>query len=320
MLVRILFALASIFAFSQSAMSENFPVRPITVIVPFPPGGGLDFLIRTIQRNLASSLGQPFVIENKPGNLGNIGNAFVAKAHADGYTLLMTAVNIGVFPHMFADLTYDPLTAFAPIGEVAQTPGGCIVGSKSKINSFEELIKEAKANPGRIKFASEGTGAPSHLIVDLIAKLNDVKLTRVPYDFASLSIAAVMDGAVDFSCNGLVGTLPLIREGKVRAIAVTGAKRSVVLPNVPTVKEAGLGDIDENSRYILVAPAMTPKPIMERLSTALASALGDPKVQEIFVKQGFDLASASPAEVSALIQKQYDLWGPFIKNAHSKKE
>lgn len=319
MFMRFLLAVVSSVITMQATMAQDFPSRPINVVVPFPPGGGLDFLIRTVQPKMEAELGQPLVIENRPGNLGNIGNAYVAKAAPDGYTLLVTAVNIGVFPFMFPDLPYDPLTAFTPVGELAQTPGGCVVGPASDFKSFADIIARAKANPGRVKFASEGTGAPSHLIVDLIAKLNDVKFTRVPYDFASGSIAAVGDGSVDFSCNGLAGVLPQIREGKLRALAVTGAARSVVLPDVPTVKESGSGDIDENSRYILVAPAAVPGPIMQRLSTALAHALADPVIKDTIIKKGFDPASASPAEVSALIRKQYDLWGPFLKSSKNSK-
>jgi tripartite-type tricarboxylate transporter receptor subunit TctC len=315
---RVLLTLIPIVSASQFAASQEFPLHSITVVVPFPPGGGLDFLARTIQPKMEAALGQPLVIENKPGDLGNIGNAYVATAPRDGYTALMTAVNIGVFPHIFSNLPYDPLRAFAPIGEVAQTPGGCIVGPNSRFKDFGDIINEAKAKPASIKFASEGTGSPSHLIVQLIAQLNGVHFTRVPYDFASLSIAAVMDGSVDFSCNGLVGNLPLIREGKVRALAVTSAKRSVALPDVPTVNETGFGYIDENSRYVLVAPAGTPGAVMTRLSASLATVLADQTIQETLISKGFDLASAAPSEVSGLIQRQYEQWGPFIRDAGLK--
>jgi tripartite-type tricarboxylate transporter receptor subunit TctC len=304
----------------ELAEAQNFPSRPITVIVPYPEGFALDYLPRAIEGKMERALGQSLIIENKPGELGNIGNSYVAKAAPDGYTLAMTAVNIGVFPYIYSKMAYNPLTDFAGVGQIAETPGVCIVNTASRFQTFGDLMREAKENPRRLKFGSASTGAPSHLIVELIAKLNDVKFTHVPYTHAQYSSAAVLDNSVDFTCNGLVGMLPLIRDGKVRALAVTSARRSRVLPEVPTVNEAGFGDVDENSRHILLAPARTPTPVLDVLSTALTSVLEDPAIQDDFIKHGFDLDRVSPAQVITLIQKQHDLWGPFIKELNLKPD
>lgn len=311
-------AIAAVFGASQPAAAEDFPSHPVTIVVGFPLGGGLDFLIRTAQPKMEEALGQKLTIENKPGNLGNIANAVVAKSDPDGYTLLMTASNIGVFPFLNPDLAYDPVKAFTAVGEVAEMVNLCVVKPDSKIQSFGDLVKEAKANPGQIKFASEGTGAPSHLIVDLLGKLNDVKLTRVPYDHATLALAAIMDGSVTFSCNGIAGVLAPVKEGKLRPIAITSAHRSVHVPDVPTVKELGFGDVDESVVFMLVAPALTPKPIVDRLSSALKTAVADPSVQAAYIKRGFDLGHIPAADVGLLIQKQHDLWGPFLNTQANK--
>lgn len=306
-------------ALTEPAAAQNFPSRPIKIVVPFPPGFAFDFLPRTIQARMESELRQPLLIENMPGDLGNIGNAYVAKSEPDGYTLAMTAVNIGVFPHIYANLTYDPLKDFAGIGQIAETPGLCIVNPASRFKTFGDLMTEAREHPGKIKYGSASTGAPSHLIVELIAKVNGVSFTHVPFTHAEYSSAAVVDNSVDFTCNGLVGMLPLVNDRKVRPLAVTSAKRSRVLPDVPTVNEAGFGKIDENSRHIVLAPAKTPKPVVDVLSAALMKTVADPGVQAAFIKRGFDVAAVSGEQVNALIQGQYDIWGPFLQDLKLKK-
>lgn len=297
---------------SQEASRQGFPSRPITIVIPFPPGSALEFLFQTIRGKLQSALGQPVQFENRPGDTGNVGNAFVAKAAPDGHTLLMTAVNIGVFPHIFSDLAYDPINDFVAIGEIAETPGGWVVNASSKIKSLADLMQQAREHPGTVRFGSAGSGAPSHLTVEMVARQNNVSFVHVPYKHAIYSLAAIADGSLDFTCNGLAGTMPSIWQGKVRAIAVIGARRSEQLPDVPTVKEAGFGTVDDSSHYILVAPARTPKPIVAILSTALSGALADPDVQQALIKRGFDLSRSTPADIDAMIREQSDRWGPFI--------
>jgi tripartite-type tricarboxylate transporter receptor subunit TctC len=318
MLLRLLSAILVVFGILSSASAENYPVRPVTVVIPFPPGG-LDFLLRTIQSRLEETLGQPIVIENKPGATGNIGNAYVAKAVPDGYTLLFTATNIGVFPHMFENMAYDPLKDFAVIGEVGETPGVFIVNNDSKFQSLADLVKEAKANPGTLTYGTPGNGSPSHLNVELLAKANDLKLIHAPYRGAVPAVTDVMGNFISFASVSLTSSFTLIRDGKVRALAVSTDKRSNVLPNVSTINETGMANMNESSRYILLAPAATPAPVMEVLQKALAKALADPEVGKTYVNGGFDLGHSSPAEVAAMIQQQYDFWGPFIRDLKLKR-
>jgi tripartite-type tricarboxylate transporter receptor subunit TctC len=270
---------------------------------------------------MQSALGQPYIIESRPGAAGSVATAYVAKATPDGYTLLAIPTIIGLFPHVFPHLTYDPIKDFAVVGSLAETPGVCVVNSASKIKDFAGLIKEAKDNPGKITFASSGAGTPAHLDTEMIAKLNNVKMTHVPYKGASPAVADILGNFVTLMCTGLAGgTFSLIQDGKLRALAVTTAKRSLALPDVPTIKELGFGDIDDSSRYILLAPAMTPKPVLTRLSTALATVLSDAKLQEDYVKLGYEVSGTTPAEVSIQIQKEYDLWGPLVKELNLKLE
>jgi tripartite-type tricarboxylate transporter receptor subunit TctC len=311
MLAALLIAVAAIIGVTQFVAAQAFPSRPITIVVPFPPGGGLDFLLRTIQPKWEAALAQPMVIENRPGATGNVGNAYVAKSEPDGYTLLITATNIGMFPHVFPHLTYDPLKDFAVIGLVGETPGTCIV-NPAKFQILAALISEAKANPGKLNYGSTGNGSPSQLLTELIAKLNNVSFTHVPYKGSTPVATDLVGNFIDFTCIALAGPLPLIQDGKLKAIAIATNKRSILLPDVATVKELGYGDIDEASRYILLAPAMTPRPILDRLRTTLQDILSDPTIQKAFNNGGFEVKPTTPDQVSAMMHEQYDLWGPFV--------
>jgi tripartite-type tricarboxylate transporter receptor subunit TctC len=319
-LIQRLWVAVAVFAVACSAAAaQDFPTRPVTIVVPFPAGGPIDFLVRSVQQKLEADLGQAIVVESRPGATGNVGNAYVAKAAADGYTLLATATNIGVFPHIFRQLAYDPLHDIIAIGGLAETPNVCVVNSAGKFQSFPTLIAEAKANPGSIKFGSSGLGAPSHLIVELIGRINHVTFTHVPYKGAAPAINDVLGNFISFMCvGGLSGVMSLIADGKLRAVAVTSDKRSPLLPDVPTLAELGLGNINEGLSYILLAPAMTPQPVQQRLSAALAKAVAEPSVKDTFGKLGYVVITKSPAEVNASIQQQYDLWGPVVKDLNLK--
>jgi tripartite-type tricarboxylate transporter receptor subunit TctC len=299
---RILFSLLALVGVSAFAEVDSYPSRPITIVNAFPAGGPLDVIIRTIQGKMESELGQPIVIETRPGATGNIGGAYVAKAAPDGYTLLTQATNIGLFPHVFPNLPYDPINDLTVVGALAETPGVCFVSPTAKYQSLAEIIREARTNPGKIIYGSTGNGSPSQIEVELISKANNVKFTHVPYKGSMPAITDVMGNFVDFACVSLAAPLALIRDGKLKAIVVTTDKRSTLLPEIPTIKELGFGDINESSRYILLAPAMTPKPILDRLSTVLANALADPKVQEIYVNAGFEVSHSTPDDVRAQIQ------------------
>jgi tripartite-type tricarboxylate transporter receptor subunit TctC len=321
MLWRIIFVLLALGGAAIPVTAQTYPSHAVTVVLPVPPGGSLDFVLRLIQGKFSDAVGQPLIIESRPGAAGNIGTTYVAKAPPDGYTLLATPTNIGILPHVFPNLSYDPIKDFAVVGSLAETPGVCVVSSSSRIKSFADLINEARANPGKINFGSSGAGTPSHLDAELIAKLNNVKMTHVPYKGAAPAIADIMGGFVDFICTALAGSVSaLIQDGKLNAIAVTTEKRSKLLSDIPTVKELGFGDIDDSSRYVVLAPALTPKPDIDRISMALKSILRDPSLRDHYAKAGYEVSQTNPTEVAHQIKQQYDLWGPLIRELNLKLE
>jgi tripartite-type tricarboxylate transporter receptor subunit TctC len=269
---------------------------------------------------MEASLKQSIVIESKPGATGNLGSAYVSKAAPDGYTLLTQATIIGAYPHIFRHLQYDPLKDLAVIGGMGESANAFVVNADSKIKSLADLIQKAKNNPGAVHYGSSGVGAPSHVVVELVGKINGVKFAHVPYKGAAPAMNDLLGGFVDFTCITVSPALSLIREGKLRALAVTTDKRSPALPDVPTVKELGFGNIDEALRYIVLAPASTPGPIVDRLSTTLRTALAEPEVHEAYSKAGYEVMTNTPAEISAQIKAQYDGWGPIIRDLNLNLE
>jgi tripartite-type tricarboxylate transporter receptor subunit TctC len=263
---------------------------------------------------LEASLKQSIIIESRPGATGNVGSAYVSKAAPDGYTLLTQATIIGAYPHIFSHLQYDPLKDLAVVGGMGESANAFVVNADSNIKSLGELIQKAKESPGGVHYGSSGVGAPSHVVVELVGKINGVKFAHVPYKGAAPAMNDLLGGFVDFTCITVSPALSLIREGKLRALAVTTDKRSPALPDVPTVKELGLGNIDEALRYAVFAPSGTPPQFMERLSQTVRSALAEPEVREAYRRAGYEVMTNTPEEISAQIKAQYDGWGPIIKD------
>ena len=235
------------------AHAQSFPSQPVRVVVPFPAGGGTDILMRLIQDKYSARLGQPVVIDNRPGASGNIGSGVVAKSNPDGYNLIMQGTIVGIYPRVFASLPYDPLKDFAYIGGVAESPAVVVVNANSKLNTIGDLISEGKNRP--LNFASAGVGAPQHLATERLARINKTQLTHVPYKGSATAVSDLLAGILDFASLSLSSVLPLIQEGKLRALAVASDNRSKLLPNVPTIKEAGFGDVSGTVRFFLAAPA-----------------------------------------------------------------
>ncbi|MES1155401.1 MAG: tripartite tricarboxylate transporter substrate binding protein, partial [Pseudorhodoplanes sp.] len=252
MMRHLLFGLAAIIEVSLPTAAQEYPSRSITVVIPFPAGGTLDTILRTVQPKMEAALGQSIVVENKPGATGNIGNAYVAKSEPDGCTLLETATNIGVFPHIFPKLNYDPLKDLVIIGGVAETPRVCVVNAEGNIKTFAELLQTAQANPGSVSFGSAGAGASSHLVVELIAQLNHVTFTHVPYKGTAPMNNDLLGGFITFICTAVAGSTSLIQEGRFRPIAMATTGRWPMLPDVPTLKELGFGDINDWTSYVLL--------------------------------------------------------------------
>ncbi len=303
---------------APTANAQAFPSQPVRVIVPFPAGGGTDILMRIIQDKYAAKLGQPVIIDNRPGASGNIGSVAVAKAQPDGYTLLVQAINIGTYPAVFTNLGYDPFKDFSYIGGVAESPAAIVVNANSKIKTIGELIEEGKKRP--LNFASAGVGAPQHLATERLARQNATQLTHVPYKGSATAVADLLAGVLDFGSLSLSSVLTLIQEGKLRAIAVASDKRTKLLPDVPTIKEAGFGDISGTVRFFLAAPAGTPVAATEKLGKDLDAVVRDEGIQNEFLKRGFEITLATPKEVEAMVREQGETWSPVIRDLKLKAE
>lgn len=314
-LASLVFAAVAALGVSQ-AVAQPFPSQPVRVVVPFPPGGGTDILVRLIQDKYAAKLGQPVVIDNRPGASGNIGAGVVAKSKPDGYSLIVQATIVGIYPSVFANLPYDPLTDFAYIGAVAESPAVIVTNPNSKFKTIADLMAEGKQRP--VNFASAGVGSPQHLATERLSKLNKVQFTHVPYKGSATAVTDLLSGVLDFGTLSLSSVLPLIQEGKLRALAVASDNRSKLLPNVPTLKEAGLGDVSGTVRFFLAAPTGTPEAAVEKLSRDLNDVVKDPEIQDGFAKRGYEITLATPKEVLAMVREQKELWDPLVRELKLK--
>jgi tripartite-type tricarboxylate transporter receptor subunit TctC len=316
-LVSLVFAAVAALGVPQ-AVAQQFPSQPVRVVVPFPPGGGTDILVRLIQDKYAAKLGQPVVIDNRPGASGNIGGGVVAKSKPDGYTLLVQATIVGIYPTVFASLPYDPQKDFVWIGGVAESPAVIVTNPNSKYKTIADLMAEAKARPKQVNFASAGVGSPQHLATERLGRLNKVEFTHVPYKGSATAVTDLLSGVLDFGTLSLSSVLPLIQEGKLRALALASDNRSKLMPNVPTIKEAGLGDVSGTVRFIVGAPTGTPDAAVEKLSTDLNAVVKDPEIQDGFAKRGYEITLATPKEVLAMVREQKELWDPLVRELKLK--
>lgn len=313
----ITFAVASVAILGVSqAIAQPFPSQPVHIVVPFPPGGGTDILVRLIQDKYAAKLGQPVVIDNRPGASGNIGAGVVAKSKPDGYNLIVQATIVGIYPSVFSNLPYDPLKDFAYIGAVAESPAVIVTNPNSKFKTIADLVSEGKTRP--VNFASAGVGSPQHLATERLSKLNKLQLTHVPYKGSATAVSDLLSGVLDFGTLSLSSVLPLIQEGKLRALALASDNRSKLLPDVPTIKEAGLGDVSGTVRFFLAAPAGTPDATVQKLSADLNAIVKEPDIQQGFAKRGYEITLASPQEVLAMVREQKELWDPLVRELKLK--
>lgn len=314
-LISLVFAAVVALAAPQ-AIAQPFPSQPVRVVVPFPPGGGTDILVRLIQDKYAAKLGQPIVIDNRPGASGNIGAGVVAKSRPDGYSLIVQATIVGIYPSVFSNLPYDPLTDFAYIGTVAESPAVVVTNPNSKFKTIADLVAEGKARP--VNFASAGVGSPQHLATERLSKLNKLQFTHVPYKGSATAVTDLLSGVLDFGTLSLSSVLSLIQEGKLRALAVASDNRSKLLPDVPTLKEAGLGDVSGTVRFFLAAPTGTPESVVQKLSSDLNAVVKDPEIQEGFAKRGYEITLASPKEVLSMVREQKETWDPLVRELKLK--
>jgi tripartite-type tricarboxylate transporter receptor subunit TctC len=301
---------------TNSVAAEDFPTRPVTIIVASTPGGGTDIISRIIGEQLSKQLGQPFVVENIPGAGSLQGTVVAAKAAPDGYTL-QTGLNasMAVNPSLFANLPYDPISDFEPVGMLAEFPFVVVVSNNFPAHSIKELIALAQSRPGEINYASAGNGTGQHLSMELFKLMTGIKLTHVPYRGAAPAYTDVIAGQVPVFIDNLASALGQIKGGNVRALAVTGKDRSPLLPDVPTVEEAGVPGYVYYTWFGLWAPKKTPQPIIDRLHAEVQKALADPTVKQRIAGAAGEPMDMPLADIKPFLKTQIDKWADVVKRA-----
>jgi len=299
------------------AWAQDYPARPVRLVVPYVAGGAADIFGRTLAPKLADALGQSFVVENKPGANGGIGADLVAKAAPDGYTLLATASGpIVVNPVLYASVPYDPLKDFVPVAQATVYQYVLVTLAGSPYRSIADLVAAARARPGAISYGSTGVGGGNHLAGELLALSTGTQLTHVPYKGSAAALADLLGGQISFMFDTVITSVPQIRAGKLHAFAVSSAKRASALPDVPTMQEAGLAGFDISQWQGVLAPAGTPRQIVERVNAAIVRALAAPDVRERLVTQGGnEIVTGKPEAFAALIRSDLRQYAKLVKDA-----
>jgi tripartite-type tricarboxylate transporter receptor subunit TctC len=306
-------------ALSTAAAAQDYPAKPLRLIIPFPPGGSNDVVGRMIATHLGERLGKQVVVDNRSGAGGVIGTEIAANSPPDGYTLLVISIAHSVNPWLYR-LNYDPLKSFTPVGILASGPNVLAVNPALPVNSVKELVALAKQKPGDIQYASAGVGSFQHLGGELFKLEAGVDMLHVPFKGGGPAMIDVIGGHTKLVFSSLVQTTPHIKSGKLKALATGGAKRSPVLPDVPTVKEAGVPTYEAVNWWGIVAPAGTPQPIIEKVHKELTAVQASPEVQKQFSSEGAEIVQMSPAEFGAFMEKEMKKWERVVKEANIKPE
>ncbi len=304
--------------FGFSVFAQSWPTKPIRVVVPFAPGGGTDILARVLAPRLSELLGQPIVIDNKPGASSIIGSQIVAQAPADGYTLLMVDSSILVNPGLRSNLPYDTLKAFTPISHLAVGPVILVVNPSVPAQNLSELVKLAKAKPGELFYGSGGNGASTHLAGELFKMAANINIGHAPFKGTGEAMAAVMGGQVPMTFTGISSAKQPVAAGRLRALALTGERRHPAMPNVPTFAEAGLKGVDASSHWGLLGPANLPAAIVNQLSAAVNKALAESAIQVRVAGLGFDVKGGLPSDHLKLMEVEIEKWRKVIQTAGIK--
>ena len=301
----------------QPAAAESYPSRSIRLIVPYAAGGTNDILARLVGARLQLAWGQPVVVENRTGAGGNVGAEQVAKAAPDGYTLLVTASPpLSINASLYRDLPFKPATDFAPVSLLIEVPNLLEANPRLGVGTVAELVAYAKAHPAKLNFASQGSGTTSHLAGELLKLKTGIDVAHVPYRGTAPALNDLVAGNVDYMFDNLVSSLPLVRAGSLRALAVGSRTRSPALPEVPTLIESGFADFESTAWFAMVAPAGTPPAIVDQLSQGAAAALREPEVAARLADLGATTVGSDPAGLGALIKAEIARWAPVVEAAH----
>ena len=299
-------------AHAQPAAAD-WPNKPIRWVVPFPPGGAMDAIARTLGEKAAKSLGQPFVIENKPGAGGNIGADFVAKQPGDGYTMMITSIGMATNKPLYGKLNYDPVKDFAPVSLLAVVPNVLVTNAtQPDVKTARDVIAAARKAPGKLTYASAGNGTSIHLAGEVFASLAQLDMLHVPYKGSGPAVSDLLGGQVNYMFDSITSARPHIESGKLRALGVTTAKRSSTLPNVPTLAEAGVPGYEVSPWFAVFMPTATPKAIVSKLNKALLDAMKDPEVAKRFETIGAEPVGSTPDELAQHLARESERWTQLI--------
>jgi len=313
--------LALLCALPLLAAADTYPSKPIRFVVPYPAGGPLDTIARLLGQKVSESVKQPVVVDNKPGAGGNIGADAVAKSPADGYTILMGAVAThAINPTLYASIPYDPVRDFIPVTQVASTPNVLVVNPSVPAASVREFIAYAKANPGKLNFGSGSTGSAGHLAGELFKTQAGVEMTHVPYKGAAPAMNDLVGGQIQLMFDNLASSLGQVKAGRVRALAVTTARRTSLAPDLPTIAESGLPGFDINTWFGIFVPANTPREVVERLHAEFTRALALPDVKERMLALGAEPVGSRPDEFAAYIRAEGEKYARVIKASGAKAD
>ena len=301
--------------FASTSFSQTFPTKAITIVVPTAPGGANDAMARIIAQGMSVDLGQPVIVDNKAGANGAIASEFVARAQPDGYTILFGYIATHGINPALQKLKYDPVSDFEAIGLVANSPTLMVVSNDVKANTPKELIALIKANPGTMSYASAGKGTAPHLAGELFKLATGVDLVHIPYKGSAPAIVDTIGGTTQVMFPSLFTAYPQVKAGKIRAIGIAGEKRSSVMPDVPTLAEQGVPNVNVNQWYGLFAPAKTPKPIVDRLNKELNAVLKDKKNEKKIEDQGAEVETSTPEQLKALVQSEVIRWKKVVSTA-----
>ena len=302
------------------AQAQPYPTKPIRIVVPYPPGGFNDTLGRTLAAKFQESWGQPAVVENKPGGNTVIGTEYVAKAAPDGYTLLVVAFPFSVVPSLYKTLPYDTLKDFSPVILAATSPNLLVVNPQLPAKSVSELIALAKSQPGKLSYASTGNGSSNHISMELFKSMAGVDITHIPYKGSAPAVTDLLGGQVMLMFDNVPNVLPQVKAGRLRALAVSGSKRTSLAPEIPTVAEAGVTGYDLMVWFGLVAPAGTPREIVQKLNAEVVRILAMPDVRERFLAQGVEPVGGTPEQFGEHIRAQMAKWAKVVQDAGVKPE
>jgi tripartite-type tricarboxylate transporter receptor subunit TctC len=297
------------------AVAQSYPTKPIRLIVAWGPGGAPDIFARIVGQKLYEQISQPVIVDNRPGATGNIGAGIVASAPPDGYTIFNATLSLAISPSFYKQLPFDPVASFTPVTMLASVPLILVINPRLPAKSVPELIAFAKSKPGSLNYSTVGNGSPAHVSAELFQYMAKVKLVHVPYKSGGEMVTAILSGEAQLAFPAIAPALPHVKAGRLHAVAITARKRSPVVPDVPTFAEAGLPEIEADNWNGIVAPAGTPKSVINKLHAEIVKAARAPEVAEQFARQGAEANLSSPAEFSVVIKAEVMKWAKVVRAA-----